>query len=110
MFRDSAQRSEACRALLARVGLDRFWSSDGPLPTAWEQEEPLSSGEAVMLRASLDVWNGSGHCKLARALDVLDPDNLAAIGSLLVAISRGGFAVDRWIAEQRAATAQGVSP
>lgn len=58
---------------------------------------PLSSGERIVLLTAFSVWNGAGDAKIGNTVHRLDNKNLAAIGSLMVAVAGGMHAVDRWI-------------
>lgn len=37
-----------------------------------------SSGEQVLIRIGLDIWNGSGDAKIWELLEILDSDNFRA--------------------------------
>lgn len=107
MFRDTTQQGQACRAILARVDLERLWEPiDEPRPTegAFEAladgDGALSRGEHLMLRVAWDLWNGSGKATIAECLARLDTGNLLAVGTLITAIADGSRAVDEWLAIQ----------
>lgn len=111
MFRNDVQRGETCRLLVARLpgGPDRWFAPDKagvlrPTEAAWRaarRGSPMSHGELLMLRAAIDVWNGSGGLKLAEAIDTLDARNLGMIGELLACMNGLGAAqrIDTWIAK-----------
>lgn len=99
MFRDQAQRAEACLTLLTLLGLERFWD-ERPTNEAFEvlDAKALSSGELVFLRAALDIWNpGSGHADLGDILNHLDATCSQALWSLVLAIHNGPETIDAWI-------------
>jgi len=100
MFTDDLQRARACRVLLSTMRLDRLWTDDGPGPQARAmlRSEVLTDGERAMLRAALDVWDGSGGLQLAEAIAKLDGVPMEALCSLLVAMQLGSGAVEDWIA------------
>lgn len=105
MFRDQAQRAEACQTLLTQLGLERFWD-ERPTNEAFEvlDAKALSSGELVYLQAALDIWNpGSGHAEIGEALRHLDISCSQALWTLLFAISAGPNTIDAWIEERKAA-------
>lgn len=109
MFRDDTQRGLVCAILAARLpgGSERWFAPDKlgilrPTDEAWDAIEngaPMSSGELLMLRAAIDVWNGAGGLVLGRALDTLDSRYLGLLGSFLVAYARGPHAIGAWVAE-----------
>lgn len=101
MFRSDEQLARACRALCAQVGLGGLWTPEGPTARAIELMEadggPLSSGERIVVMTSWAVWNSHESARVADVIHRLDNKNLAAIGSLLVAVAGGMHAVDRWV-------------
>ncbi|MCW5831344.1 MAG: hypothetical protein KIS78_02670 [Labilithrix sp.] len=103
MFRDDAQISRACRALLASVRMEHLWLETGPTSEAGALLDanggPLSSGERVMLLAAWAFWNGSGGLTLAEILASLDPERAEALCFLVLATKHGANAIDDWIAE-----------
>jgi hypothetical protein len=103
MFRNDEQSARACRALLATVGLERFWTAGGPSARAVELLEadggPLSSGERVVLLAAFAFWNGGGSLRLAEVIHVLDLGPSEAICSLLLAVKQGASAVEDWLTD-----------
>lgn len=103
MFRSEAQTHAAIRTLLETIpGLGRYWTTTGPTEEAARVVEQgdggLSSGEALLLRAGFDLWNGQGRADFGRMFAVLGAAPLAAVGSLLVAVTEGPEAIDGWIA------------
>ncbi len=44
----------------------------------------FSSGEYLLIKAALDLWNGEGGLRLKDALDILDDENLLALVSSLL--------------------------
>jgi hypothetical protein len=107
MFRDDRQTSDAVRVLLRSVGLERLWTDAGPTEEALKLRDqrggPMSHGEALVLLAAFDFWNGQGKVQLSDLLAVLDGERTRLIATLMIAASEGASAVDRWIAEHRAA-------
>lgn len=103
MFRDDRQISDAVRVLLRSVGLERLWTDSGPTEEALrlldERGGAMSHGEALVLLASFDFWNGHGEVKFADLLAVLDGMRMRLIATLMIAATDGGTAVDRWLAE-----------
>lgn len=109
MFANEAQRSLVCCILTDRLpgGANRWFAADKhgiirPTDETWdaiEKGSPMSSGEALMLRAAVDVWNGSGKLELGRTLDTLDGRSLRLLGSFLVAYGSGSHAIAEWILE-----------
>lgn len=104
MFTSDTQKCAVIRALLKQVRLDYLWTLEGPTDAAIKLLEarggPLSHGEQLMLLAAFDVWNGDGRATLGELLSVLDNQNLANLGTLLVALAspNAGRAVDAWLA------------
>ena len=101
MFRSEAQLARVCQALCADVGLARLWTEDGPSDEAVELRDagggPLSSGERIMVLAAWDVWNSHGATNLGDVMHRLDGHRLATLGSLLLAVAGGMYAVDEWL-------------
>jgi len=101
VFRNDEQLARACRALCAQVGLGGLWTPDGPTERAIELMEadggPLSSGERIMAMTSWAVWNSHDGARVADVIHRLDNRNLAALGSLMIAVSHGMPAIDDWI-------------
>ena len=104
MFRDDRQIARCNRALLAPLHLADLWTDEGPTPRARELLDqgggPMSSGEALMLLVTFDLWNGRGNANLGRLLAVLDADRVRDLGTLLAAEADGPDAVDAWLAER----------
>jgi hypothetical protein len=103
MFRNDEQSARACRALLAKVRLERLWTNGGPTARAVELLEadggPLSSGERIMLLAAFAFWNGGSSLRLAEIIEVLDVGPSDAICSLVLAVKQGADAVEDWLTE-----------
>jgi hypothetical protein len=102
MFRDERQRLDVVRIWLGSLGLERFWTIDGPTEAAIKvvrSGSPLSHGQTVMLRIAFDIWNGEGNARFADCLYVLDSTRMRLIGTFIVAFAAGGHAIDRWISE-----------
>lgn len=107
-FRDDAQACRAIAALLEASELPPLrglWTPTGPTSEAVELVEAgggaMSSGEAVMLRAAFDFWNGQGGATLDALLHTLDPRRAGLVCGLVLAVHEGGEAVERWIAGSR---------
>lgn len=104
-FRDDAQ---ACRAIVALLDASKLpplrglWTPTGPTSEAVELVEagggPMSSGEAMMVRAAFDFWNGQGGATLDGILHTLDLPRARLVCSLVLAVHEGGEAVEQWIA------------
>ena len=107
MLRSEAQMALVCQALCASLGLGRLWTSAGPTDEAVALLEagggPLSSGERIVLLSAWAVWNGEGDAKLADVIHRLDSRRLHELGTLLVAVGRGGAAIDAWISSMNRA-------
>ncbi len=90
------QRFAAISRLFTRHSklLGFFFNIDKP-ELQWEPEEMLrigrgfSSGERLLLRVGLDIWNGSGSVKIEEILDVLDEDNFCKTLEALTILRRG---------------------
>ena len=111
MFRDEQQTHRAIRTLLDTSGLGRYWTDTGPTEEAARIVEQrggaLSAGEALLVVVGFDLWNGHGGADFGRVAHTLGSDALAALGSLLVAMSNPDEgAIDGWIAR----TARPSSP
>jgi len=101
MFRNDQQRAEAIFYMLPPHMRARYWDrSRGPTDDAWTAiaTEPMSGGEATILRAACDFWNGGGRALLDNILHGLDGRNTHAVCSLAIAVNEGGEAVEAWIA------------
>jgi hypothetical protein len=104
MFRDEAQTHRAIRALLDTTPkLERYWTDTGPTEEAArvvaQSGAALSSGEWLLLRVAFDLWNGRGGADFGRVVHTLGSEPLAALGTLLVAVSQPDDpAIDAWIA------------
>jgi hypothetical protein len=105
MWQSEHQQCEAIRALLRRVRLEHLWTESGPTKSACRLLEggcgAMSHGEAVMLRVAFDLWNGRGKATVDELLSVLDGQNLASVGSLLVELSNSVPDIGRWEAGAR---------
>lgn len=102
MFRDEAQQAHAIRVLLSSVpGMERYWTESGPTAAAVELCQArgggLSGGEAALLLAAFDLWNGEGNVTLARLLEV-GGDATETLWALLLSTSMGYEQIDAWIA------------
>lgn len=108
IFRDSKHRSSICHILLEMKGMERFWCNPevghgGPSPEAMkeltllnEERSILSTGEQVLLRVVLDLWNGAGGASFHQITTKLDEGVALAIGELMVAGSQGPALIDEW--------------
>lgn len=96
MWRSESHRNDTILDLLEAAHLshgdrrlDRgLWTKSGPTALAIDyvrRGSPLSHGEQVILRAAFDLWNGSGGCKVADLLEVLDERNLRAVAAAILA-------------------------
>lgn len=105
MFRDDRQICDAIQVLLGSVRLQHLWTDTGPTERALEllaaRGDALSHGEALLVLAAFDFWNGHGKVELGEILAVLDGDRTEFLASLMLASSGGAVAVDRWLAEHR---------
>ena len=103
MFRNDKQTCAAIRALLAPIRLAHLWSECGPTDEALKVLEQrggaLSRGEALMVFAAFDFWNGHGKTQLGDLLAVLDTAHMERLASLLIAVSNGAADVDRWLVD-----------
>ncbi|HEY2510179.1 MAG TPA: hypothetical protein VGI39_04965 [Polyangiaceae bacterium] len=102
MFESERQRLAVCATLLHPFGLVErgYWSREaGPLAPTWDLVEgrgcALSSGEQIVLRVAVDLYNGRGLVKVADVAGRLDEPNLRRIGSLFVAMADGR--VEEWL-------------
>jgi hypothetical protein len=106
LFRDDRQTAAAVRVLLRAVRLDHLWTEAGPTDEALALLDArggaMSHGEALVLLAAFDFWNGQGKALLAELLAVLDADRTRLVAMLMIAAADGPAAVDRWLAEHGA--------
>lgn len=113
-FATDAQMNEALHVLLARVRLQRLWTSQGPTDEACDLLQarggPLSSGERVMLLAAFDIYNGFGALPFERLVNTLGAEHLRAVCGLVVARAEGGPAVEAWIESQQSAPRSEARP
>jgi hypothetical protein len=113
MFRNEPQTHTAIRTLLGTIPrLDRYWTDTGPTEEAarlvTQYGGALSAGEWLLLRVGFDLWNGRGGADFGRVVHTLGSEPLAALGSLLVAISNpDDTAIDQWIARNARPAAPG---
>lgn len=102
MFRDHRQICDAVRVLLRSLRLEHVWTDSGPTQQALKLLEdrggPLSHGEALMVLAALDFWNGHGKAELGELLAVMDGERMKLVASVMIACSQGPSFVDEWIA------------
>jgi hypothetical protein len=99
-FTDDRQLAACCRALCGRARLAYYWTLEGPTDAAIairDGRDPLSHGESILVRAAWAFWNGEGGLKFAEIIEALDADHAEAVCLLVVAMKRGGRAVDAWI-------------
>lgn len=97
MWRSEKARTRAILVMLApHHALAGLWTYDGPTDLALTYLErdggPLSSGEAVLLRAAFDLWNGTGRCTVDALLSTLDARTLRAVAMALLARDGGAEA------------------
>jgi hypothetical protein len=105
-FRDRAQRAAVCATLTQEIWGGPYWTAEGPSLKAnhdWVWRSSLSTGERILICVALDLWNRSGAAEIGDLLRHLDHSHVCRIGALLVAISAGPAAIDRWLAEYRLA-------
>jgi hypothetical protein len=108
MFRDDRQTAAAVQVLLRSVRLEHLWTPAGPTEDAVkllaERGGPMSHGEALMLLAAFDFWNGEGRAELSELLSVLDAERVVLVASLMIAAAEGPGSVDSWLARNGAAS------
>lgn len=101
MFRSRRSQARVARALVARVGLERLWSDEGPTREAQLLAEaehlPLGRRERALCRVAWLIWDGSSGITLGDLLDLTDSEDLGTIAELLRAMSVGADAVDAWL-------------
>ena len=102
MFRRRAQLAEVCRVLTQDVGGGDMWDRSGPTPAARvlfdDADETLQGTQRVMLQLAFWLWGEGGRGpSFGTAVELLDRPHLHRVGSLLIAMSDGAEAVDRWI-------------
>jgi hypothetical protein len=85
-FTGKKQLAVACQELVARAGLARLWTVDGPTAEASTlldaDEEALSPRERVLLLAAWAFWDGSKADRFADALMRLGGDPLEELRRL----------------------------
>lgn len=100
-FRDRRQKIAVCRTLLARSGLERFWSSDGPvLGEELDLRRALATLPSDALKLLLvcwALWDETGILAVSDLLH-LEAAELAAVGELLRSIAQGPDEIDGWLA------------
>ena len=99
-FSETRQRHAVC------VAIARWLQETGHHPSLVDESGPvfdfdgtppsLSSGQRVLARLILDVWNGSGMVRIIE-LGVLDADFEGRVATLLLALARGGKHLDGWL-------------
>ncbi len=101
MFRSRRCQARVARALVARVGLERLWSDEGPTPEARLLREaehlPLAARERALCRLAWLIWDDSSEITLGDLLDLTDGEDLATVAGLLRSMSLGADAVDAWL-------------
>jgi hypothetical protein len=110
MMRNDAQLNAVCTAVCRRMGKPSLWRSSGPteLAFSWVEASPLSSGERVLLLLAFAIYNGSGGLSVGSLLATLSGNQLAFVGSLLVAIGNGAAGVDEWLRINAPITTKGA--
>lgn len=89
-----------CMALCQRVGLEDYWTAEGPTQQAVDvvrTNRALPDWQEVVLKSAWGIWNHSGTVPVGRTLRRIGPEGLRQLGSLLVALADGAPAVDRWL-------------
>ena len=100
IFRNDRQRSEVCRALLARVGMRELWGPAGPDLAAQQRLQLESPGlpreSTVLMLTCWALWDGTA---IAAASDLfsLTGNNARAVGELLHEVARGPLGIDDWL-------------
>lgn len=82
----SIEKAKLCVSILKLVNLERFWpipdigDDHGPSLDMWEELafivddcSRLSHGEKIVLRVTVDIWNGAASVPLSEMLTYLDP-------------------------------------
>lgn len=120
MFASDVQLAEVCLLLTERLGKGAFWeyrwnadktkivSADlNPLGVKIARKMPgYSHGEILVIRFALNLWNDSWKSPaISDLIHILDSGHLRRIATLMIAISEGGHAVDKWIATNQPPTA-----
>lgn len=115
MFRDDRQLAAVCQALCDRTtALGVCWTIDPPGITARNRQLlrrfPHSHGERLLYDIAWALWNGRRKPDFYEMVNVLDRDNLLAVGEILSAIAFGSDGIDAWLNEtafERAARSTG---
>lgn len=102
MFSSQKQQCRAIILLLQSLGLGHIWTDEGPSKLAidWiENGSPLSSGEAILVRAAFDFWNGEGKVTIHEIMK-LDGRRTELICTLMASVNQSGDMVEAWIRYQ----------
>ncbi|WP_163778680.1 hypothetical protein [Myxococcus vastator] len=111
-FRDTAQLNAVCRALLERAGAPLLWTATGPAHAATTalltRPARLSTAADALLFLAFDFLAEFQHQEITASVvgvvelrSLLKPQDLRAVGLLLVALTQGPTAVDEWLALNR---------
>ena len=103
MFRDDRQIAAACDALTRWMGKGQLWR-EGEMTDAGlrlrKRPGVLSSGERLIFRAALSLWNSFENKgpRLEECVAVLDPLHMRKLATLIYAVGvEGAAGVDRWL-------------
>lgn len=102
MFADDRQLALCCDALTRWMGNGRLWTVEGLTATGLRLAKrmgPLSTGEKLMLKFALSLWN-SYEWKGPRTDEILhslDPTRMQMVTSLMLAAHAGSAAVESWL-------------
>lgn len=98
-FRDALQRTQACRALLATGGLERYWTARGPTVEALALAEAngasLEPGPRALLLSALAFWTGAPSS--LRFDELVGLPEAEPICKLTTATIYGPRAIDVWL-------------
>lgn len=105
-WRDQRQRGRVCQVLSELAGFEHgaLWRGDGPTSAAISMLEHdgggLEPAQRCLVLCAWALWNGAGAVRFAELLPALSPEEVQAVGGLMLEIANGPRAIDEWIADE----------
>ncbi len=101
MFSNRLQVAQVCRTLTHGIARVELFTAGGPSSEAQalrqNEGSALSGGDRAFLELAFWLWEGGQSPRLSALVELVDRTRLRMVGTLLVALSEGASAIDRWL-------------
>jgi hypothetical protein len=101
MFSNRLQVAQVCRTLTYGIAPQALFTPAGPSEAAQALRQAevsaLPGGDRALLELAFWLWEGGQSPRMGAVIELVDRTRLRMVGTLLVALSEGAAAIDRWL-------------